>query len=202
MSWKIRHEGSPTAVELTEEQLHVGLLDGHWESTDEVMGPNDRDWVAIENHPALADVAAEMEPPPPRTYDDETRLDMNALIDVCLVLLVFFILTTTVAVLQKRLEAPSVEEGKAKVAVFTKAQVANQMIHVKATREGEATVIRLEDQVVDPDRLIAEFRRFVRSTGKTTLLLEHDDKVSQDTVVKIIDAAKGAGMDRVRLLVP
>ena len=110
-------------MELTWQALLEGLQDGAWEATDEVMGPDDKTWVAIESHPALAEIAADMEPPPPRTYDDETRLDMNALIDVCLVLLIFFILTTTVAAMQKRLEAPSVEEGKVKVAVVTKEQV-------------------------------------------------------------------------------
>ena len=51
MSWKVRHEGSPRAVEgLTAGQVAQGLVDGHWEPTDEVMGPDDQQWVAIENH--------------------------------------------------------------------------------------------------------------------------------------------------------
>jgi len=37
---------------------------------------------------------------------------------------------------------------------------------------------------------------------KTTLLLEHDDFVSQEVVVQIISAAKAAGLDRVQLVVP
>src|SRR5262245_16889046 len=98
MSWKIRHEGSPRSMEGLElAQIIVGLRDGLWEPTDEVMGPQDRQWVAIENHPQLAQVAADLEPPPARAHPDETRLDFNALIDVCLVLLIFFFLTTTYA---------------------------------------------------------------------------------------------------------
>ena len=90
MSWKVRHEGSPRAVEdLTPGQIAQGLIDGHWEPTDEVMGPQDTEWVPLENHPNFATVALEVEPPPPREHEDESRLDMNALIDVCLVLLVF-----------------------------------------------------------------------------------------------------------------
>lgn len=202
MSWKIRHEGSSTAVELTQDQLREELTDGRWEPTDEVFGPGDVEWQAIENHPALTEIAADMEPLPAKPYDDETRLDMNALIDVCLVLLVFFILTTSVAVLQQRIEAPTPDSSKPGPAIVTKEQVANQMIIVKATQEGDHTVVRLEDKVIDPDRMVAEFRRYVRSSGKTSLLLEHDDNVPHDMVVRIIDAAKGAGMDRVRLLVP
>lgn len=202
MNWKVRHEGSPQSVELSFSQLEDGLADGLWEPTDEVMGPEDHDWVAIENHPALAELAAELEPPPPKTYDDETRLDMNALIDVTLVLLVFFILTTTVAAIQQRLEAPTVEEGKAGVAVVTKEEVAQSMIHVTAKMENDQAVIRIEDKIVEPVRLLRELKAFVGKSKKTTLLLEHDDNVPQDVVVQILDAARGAGMDRVRMLVP
>jgi biopolymer transport protein ExbD len=173
-----------------------------WEPTDEVMGPNESEWVAIENHPALAEVAADLEPPPPRTYDDETRLDMNALIDVTLVLLIFFILTTSVAALQKILEAPSAETGKVQVAKITKEQVEQNMIHVKAIMKDGSPVILVENEPTDPVKLISALKRFVRSKGKTELLLEHDNEVSHDLVVKIIDSAKGAGMDRVRMLIP
>jgi biopolymer transport protein ExbD len=202
MNWKVRHEGSPQSIEMEQQELLDGLLDGAWEPTDEVMGPNDNTWVAIENHPVLSEVAADLEPKQPKHYDDETRLDMNALIDVTLVLLIFFILTTTVAALQKRLEAPTLEQGKAKVAVVTKEQVQEQMIHVKAVMENGSPVVTIEDTPVDPARLLIELRKFVKETRKTDLLLEHDNDVPQELVVKIIDSAKGAGMNRVRLLVP
>jgi biopolymer transport protein ExbD len=202
MNWKVRHEGSPQAVELTFEQLQDGLADGRWEATDEVMGPTDADWVALENHPALAELAAELEPPPPKTYDDETRLDMTALIDVTLVLLVFFILTTTVAAMQKRMEAPSVAEGKVQVAVLTKEKVEQQMIHVTAKMEGGEPVVRVEGKPVDLSALTGALSRFSRASGKTKLLLEHDDNVSQETVVQIIDCAKGARIERIATVVP
>lgn len=200
--WKVRHEGSPQHLEIPLEQIQQGLVDGAWEPTDEVMGPGEAEWVAIEAHPQLEELASEVEPPPPRTYDDETRLDMNALIDVCLVLLVFFILTTTVAALQVRLEAPSVEEGKAPVKVVTKDQVDKQMILCKASMAGGRLVVTVEDKEVDLAGLTSAFQAYVKSTGKTSLLLEHDDEVPHDVVVKVIDAAKGARMDRVQMLIP
>ncbi len=201
--WKIRHQGSPAARgDLTLAQIAQGLVDGHWEPTDEVMGPGDATWVAIEEHPQLAEIAADLEPPPPRVYDDETRLDMNALIDVCLVLLIFFILTTSYAVLQKRLEAPGVTGDRAGPAVVTKEKVAQQMIRVTVRMDNGKAVTRLEDEVVDPARLESELRRFVGSTHKTQLLLEHEDDVPQRAVVEVLDAAKGAGMEKVSLVVP
>ena len=202
MNWMIRHEGSPVVVELTREELLEQLGDGEWQATDEVRAPGDSEWQALENHPATAEIAEELEPPPARPYDDETRLDMNALIDVTLVLLVFFILTTSVAALQKTLEAPTASDEKGGIAVVTEKQVADQMIKVSVAMENGEPVYRVEEKVVDPIRLVAELRRFVRSTGKTRLLLEHTDDVPQDSVVKVIDAAKGAGMDKVGLRVP
>src|SRR6266849_9861621 len=113
MSWSVRHEGSPTVIEgLTVEQIADGLREGSWETTDEVRGPGEPEWRALENHPQFAEVAAELEPPIRGESEDETRLDMNPLIDVCLVLLIFFMLTTTYAALQKVLDMPGVDVNK------------------------------------------------------------------------------------------
>jgi biopolymer transport protein ExbD len=201
--WKVRHQGSPAALgDLTLAQVAEGLENGHWEPTDEVMGPGDATWVPIESHPQLEEIAAELEPPPPRVYDDETRLDLNALIDVCLVLLIFFILTTSYAVLQKRLEAPGVTADRVGPAVVTQEKVAQQMIRVTIRMENGKPVTRVEDKVVEPARLEAELRTFVGATRKTQLLLEHEDDVPQRAVVEVLDAAKGAGMEKVSLVVP
>src|SRR4051794_15373884 len=98
MPWQVRHQGSPRIVRnLTLPQIVDGLRDGLWEATDEVLSPGEERWRAIEAHPQLADIALDLEPPPPRHPPEATSLDMNALIDVCLVLLIFFILTTSYA---------------------------------------------------------------------------------------------------------
>ena len=203
MSWKVRHEGSPTALgDLTLAQIAEGLADGRWEPTDEVMGPNDKDWVPLESHPQLMEIALELEPPPPRVYDDETRLDMNALIDVCLVLLIFFILTTSYAVLQKRLQAPSVTADRAGPPIITQEKVDQQMVKVSIRMENGQPVFRVENNVVDADGLQAALSRFLKSTGKTQLLLDSDDDAPQSAVVAVLDAASGARMEKVSFVVP
>jgi biopolymer transport protein ExbD len=202
-AWKIRHEGSPRSIDgLSLEQVLEGLQDGRWEPTDEVMGPHDTAWVAIENHPQLAEVAADLEPPPPRVYDDETRLDFNALIDVTLVLLIFFMLITTYAALQKRLDAPPAATDKAGLPAVTKEQVAQQMIKVSIDMERNQPVTKIEDRVVAPERLEYELSLFQKNSRKTEILLEHSDDVPERAVVAVLDAARGAGMEKVRLLVP
>ncbi len=199
--WKVRHEGSPQHVEMPLPVLAQALADGEWELTDETMGPDDADWSIIEEHPALEEVVADIEEPPPAPHDEEAHLDMTALIDVCMVLLIFTILTTTVAAIQKQLEAPTAEKGKAGVKVVTKDKVAEQMIHVVAKVVNGETVIKVEDKEVKLDDLRGELRKYATAT-RSGLLLEHDDFVPQDVVVQIIDKAKGAGLSRVHMLVP
>lgn len=201
--WKVRHQGSPTERgDLSLAQVAEGLMDGRWEPTDEVMGPDDTDWVSIEGHPQFEEIAAELEPPPPRHYDDETRLDMNALIDVCLVLLIFFILTTSYAVMQKRMEAAGVSNDKAGPPVITKEKVEQQMIRVSVRMEDGKPVYKVEDEVVNPDNLQSELRRYVKATSKTQLLFEHDYDVPHSAVVAVQDAAKVAGMEKISLVLP
>ena len=97
MSWQLRREGATTPIPLPSAQAVIdGVKDGEWAASDEVRGPGDTAWRRIETHPQFEEAIGEMEEPelPPV---EETHLDMNPLIDVSLVLLVFFMLTTVVA---------------------------------------------------------------------------------------------------------
>ncbi len=202
-AWKIRHEGSPRSIDgLSVQQVAEGLQDGRWEPTDEVMGPHDSEWVAIENHPQFEEVAADLEPPPPRVYDDETRLDFNALIDVTLVLLIFFMLITTYAALQKRLDAPPAVTQDPGLPKVTQEQVAQQMIKVSISMDNKQPVTRIEDKVVPENRLEYELSLFQKQSRKVEMLLEYSDDVPQRAVVAVLDAARGAGLEKARLLVP
>jgi len=203
MTWKIRHEGSPKSIEgLTLEEVVEGLQEGQWEPTDEVMGPNDTQWVALENHPQLEEIAADVEPPHKPEGDDETRLDMNPLIDVCLVLLIFFILTTSYAALQKVLDSPAHSDQQAQEVHVTREQVKEIMIQCKVTMENDKPVIRIEGKVVEKEHLLAALRTFVNKDKKTDLLLEHDREVTHGTVVFIEDCAQKAGISQVTIGLP
>jgi biopolymer transport protein ExbD len=203
MSWKIRHEGSPQAVEgLTLPQIVEGLQDGHWEPTDEVQGPQDQQWLPIESHPALEEVVLDMEPPPPRVEEDESRLDMNPLIDVCLVLLVFFIMTTSYAAIQKMLDTPDASSDKRGPAIVKPDMIKERMIKVEVRQEGGQTVFKIEGQPVTREALLPMLRQFTRESNKSELLLDHDFDAPHGAVVAVQDAAKGAKIEKVLVLVP
>lgn len=199
MTWKIRHEGSPKSIDgLTFEEVVEGLQEGQWETTDEIMGPNETQWVPIESHPQLEEIAADIELPQKPEGEDETRLDMNPLIDVCMVLLIFFILTTSYAALQKVLDSPAhSEDNDNAMKVVARADAEKVMIQVKVTMEDGKPVIRVEKDVVPKERLLGALKSYVGRTRKTQLLLEHDREVPHGILVAIQDAAKGAGMEQV-----
>ncbi|HEV3261583.1 MAG TPA: biopolymer transporter ExbD, partial [Gemmataceae bacterium] len=192
-SWKVRHQGSPRSIDgLRLAQVVEGLQDGLWEPTDEVMAPQERQWVSIESHPQLVEIVAELEPPLVKEREDETRLDMNPLIDVALVLLIFFILTTSYAMLQKVLEMPATKEGKppGQIVKVKQADVRKFTIKVTARQENGKPVIMVEDEEVDQKNLVGALRQYVKDTQKTEMLLDAKG-VNWGTIVAIQDAAKG-----------
>jgi biopolymer transport protein ExbD len=205
MTWTVRHEGSPRTIEgLTLEQVLEGLLDGLWEPTDEVRGPGETAWLPLESHPATADTAGEVEPPSPHAYDEATNLDFNSLIDVVLVLLIFFILTTSYAALLKRLDMPSTsaDQKLAGPAHITKEQVAQQMVKVTLKRSGDTTITTIEDgPPVAPANLEKELSRF-RNGPKNILLMEYGANVPYGEVIRVRDVANKVRFNDILDLVP
>jgi biopolymer transport protein ExbD len=204
MTWQLRHQGSPRSIQgLNLGQIIIGLREGMWEVTDEVMGPNDTKWIAIEAHPQLAAIADEMEPPEPRVHPDETRLDMNALIDVCLVLLIFFIMTATYSAVQKVVPVPITSDAqRGNVKVVPKGTVEKYMIRVVA-RPGASDrqpVIYVEDaKGVGLDEFPAVIAAKVKEIHRHEMLLDVAG-VTWGTAIKIQDAAKSAGINKINYL--
>lgn len=213
--WQIRHEGSPQAVaNMTAEKIAAEMRDGLWEPTDEVLGPQETTWQALENHPQFADLAEDLDVPNPPKHEDATHVDMNALIDVCLVLLIFFILTTSYATTVQKLvplpvEADATLKGK-KIRVVKADEIKKKMIRINASLDSAGkTVVRVEnqpvniagkdDKTIDGDKLREAIKPHVfQGTGdrKTEVLLDARE-VSWSTVIAIQDAAKSAGVQMI-----
>jgi biopolymer transport protein ExbD len=210
----LRHQGSPQVREgLTLAQIVEGLQDGLWEPTDEIQGPGDRDWRTLEDHPATAEIVAELEAPPPVHHDEGTHLDMNAIIDVCLVLLIFFILTASYAAAVQKVIPLSrvVDSQKGKIKVVEPPIIKKFMIRLAATQDKTGRVhVILEDKEVsvwddtektlDRDKLKSEIAKKVRDTNNREMLFESQN-ISWGTAVTIQDTAKAAGINRIHYLV-
>lgn len=213
MPWQLRHEGSPQAVpDLTLQQIVDGLRDGLWETTDEVLGPGEAQWRKIEVHPQLAAIAEELAAPPPVRHEEPTSLDMNALIDVCLVLLIFYMITTAYAMaVQKSVPLPMTKAEAKGIKVIRVDDVKSRMIRLQAYHDSAGKpVVRVENQTlvdvltpegkIDADRVREALRPFVKGEDhKTEVLLDARD-VTWENVIQIQDGARAAGVQQVHHL--
>ncbi len=195
--WQIRFEGSGSIVPVASAiSVLDGLRSGEWETTDEVRGPGDNDWRPIEDHPTFADSTSDLSPPriePP----DETRLDMNPLIDVSLVLLIFFILTTSYSSLRRSIDMPAEPEEKTGPAKIRMSDIRDSSLEVTVWMDGEVPRIKLQDRIVDPRELEREMIAIVRESGRRQLILSVDGQVPWGVEAGVHDAAKAAEINQI-----
>jgi biopolymer transport protein ExbD len=178
-----------------------GLRDGVWSGEDEVRGPDDRDWQSLEDHPQFAEIVAELEPPAPPP-EDEARLDMNPLIDVALVLLIFFILTASYATLRRSIdlpEGPSDDKGKTTKPI-PKEDIRERVFKVKVFLGDDGGVlVQVEDKTVTLAEAEREITATVKGTGKREMYLDVASDVPWGAEAQIYDIAKGLEIRQIYL---
>jgi len=195
MSWQVRYEGSPTVSGgLTGNQVVEGINEGVWELTDEVRGPNESKWVPLEDHPFFAEAIADYEGPKRKGDGGEEHLDMNPLIDVALVLLIFFILTTSYDALRKVIDMPVMARNNKGQKVIKESDAKALFTNVKATMSDKKTVFEVDGTVVAEEHLKTAIEIGV-SQSRNQMIIEVID-VNWDTVIKIIDAGRQARVSK------
>lgn len=195
MSWQMRHEGSPHATSgLTANQVLEGVKEGVWDVSDEVRGPTEVKWTPLESHPFFEEAIAELDVESVRHHDVEEHLDMNPLIDVALVLLIFFILTTSYEALRRVMDMPSVSQKKegAVHRVIDKDEAKARFVIVSARTIDGKTEYKVDDQIVEEQHLQTAITVGV-AEGRNQMIIDIDN-VPWEAVVKIIDAGQGAGI--------
>lgn len=203
MPWHVRPEGSPHGVEVpTAQRVLEGVRDGNWEPTDEVRGPGEGRWLPIEEHPQFAEAVSDMEPPE-RVVTDDSKLDFNPLIDVALVLLIFFILTATYASLRRSIELPPGPQDDSKGSkqqVVKEEDVKDRSFLLRVWIEDGKTLYKLEDKALLPEEIERAMTDHVRATGRKELLLDVGPGVEWGDVAKVLDAAKAADIHQINRL--
>lgn len=196
-SWQVRHLGMPEGETLVNaEKVLEGLRDGDWEPSDDVRGPGESEWIQIQDHPHFIDAVAEMGPPPPEPVD-ESRLDMNPMIDVALVLLIFFILTATYTSLRRSISLPPAPTDGATASVNQK-DIQDRVFRMKVSLDTNGTtVIKIDDRSVSLDSIDRELKEHVRNSGRKEMHLTVADDVPWGTEAKIYDAARGAEIHQI-----
>lgn len=213
MTYQLRHAGSPKMIAgLSAQQIAEGLRDGRFDATDEIRATGETTWQPLEAHPQFSELVEELEAPASRRHEEPTHLDMNALIDVCLVLLIFFILTTTYAMaVQKVVDVPTPQKDGKKARIVQVKDVRQRMVQLRAYLEQQSgkPVVQVEnttrdvvnaDGSINKSKLAEELRREAKGeVNKTELLLDARD-ISWGTFIAIQDAARSAGIEKINQL--
>ena len=212
MPWQLRHEGSPRVIpDLTLQQIVDGLRDGLWETTDEVLGPDETAWRSIDVHPQLREIAEELAEPPPVRHEEASSVDMNALIDVCLVLLIFYMITTAYATMvQKSVPLPMTRADAKGIRILRVDEVKSKMIKVEAYHDADGKpvvlvqnlklkdVLAADGKTIDSDKIYDALRPYAKGDDqKTEVLLDARD-ISWENAIRIQDGARAAGVKMIR----
>jgi biopolymer transport protein ExbD len=194
-TWKIRHLGSEQVYsDLTPEQIIEGVKEGIWDPSDEVQAASESRWTTMDLHPQFREALADIEVDEPLTHEEEARLDMNPLIDVALVLLIFFMLTTSYEEMRKELPTtPPNQKGQA--ASVTQEQLNQIVIRATVMMENGQIVFRLDDEPVEESRLQKKLTELIESTGRKKLAVEVGPNVPWKNFIALQDAATGAKIE-------
>jgi biopolymer transport protein ExbD len=124
---------------------------------------------------------------------EEMESDLTPMIDVTLQLVIFFMIAATFTV-QKTLDLPQSKPDEGAVAPVPIEELERESIMVKVSADGAVLV---QNEAVALNDLPQVLNRAVRDRATAQLVLDVDDDVVHDVVVRVLDAAGAAQIERV-----
>lgn len=119
---------------------------------------------------------------------EEAQIDLTSMLDIVFIMLIFFIVTSSF-----------VRESGVEVNRPSAANVAAQKdvgIFVAIT---SANDIYIDKRQIDAERVQATLEHLLLDQPEASLVIQADEHAYNGTVVKVMDAAKGAGVKNIAL---
>ncbi|PKF61819.1 biopolymer transporter ExbD [Psychromonas sp. psych-6C06] len=118
--------------------------------------------------------------------EDDTQIDMTPMLDVVFIMLIFFIVTTSFV------RESGLEVDRPSAATATQQSKAGIFVAIKDSGE-----IYIDNRQVDQQRVRASLERLVASQGEVGLVIQADKETRHGIVVKVMDAAREAGIKQI-----
>ncbi|MCY2969387.1 MAG: biopolymer transporter ExbD [Planctomycetota bacterium] len=191
--WDLRnHDSDSKSILLESIEIQDLIVSGLISIDDEIRKEGETTWKTFLDYPEFDDTFSVKSS---IKHDEDENIDMNALIDVCLVLLVFFILLTSYAKLVQHLEAAKTNPDS-KIPSITTTQ-ADQKTKVVIKTEAGKTLFYINEQVVESENLTTALKASARKLKSKDLILFYSDDVPYQAVISIQDAARAADFQQI-----
>lgn len=120
--------------------------------------------------------------------EEEAAIDMTPMLDIVFIMLIFFIVTTSF------IKEAGIEVNKPIAANQSKQKSANIFIAVRDSGE-----VWLDKRQVDIERVSATIEKLLAEQPTDVVVVQADKDAKHGVVVKVMDAIKQAGIDRISI---
>ncbi|ARR50832.1 TPA: ExbD/TolR family protein [Photobacterium damselae] len=124
----------------------------------------------------------------PSRNREDAQIDLTSMLDIVFIMLIFFIVTSSFV----RESGVEVNRPQASHAVSQK----DAGIFIAIT---SANDIYIDKRIVDAERVQATIEHMLVDQPDAALVIQADEHAYNGTVVKVMDAAKGAGVTNIAL---
>lgn len=127
------------------------------------------------------------------------EMDLTPMVDVTFLLLIFFMITASFS-LQKTIEIPQPDSDKKGAAQSLLTLEDLQDTAIIANIDSRSEIELDEVPVAAGERLIDLLQSKMRREKKTEIIINADGAAQHRVVVRLMDAANGAGLQKIRLV--
>ncbi|WP_428775778.1 ExbD/TolR family protein [Vibrio sp.] len=119
---------------------------------------------------------------------EEAQVDLTSMLDIVFIMLIFFIVTSSFV------RESGMEVNRPEAAHAVSQQQAGIFVAITASND-----IYIDKRLIDVERVQATLEHLSLDKQDVSLVIQADEHAYNGTVVKVMDAAKGAGIQKIAL---
>ncbi|CAK2032318.1 Biopolymer transport protein exbD2 [Vibrio crassostreae] len=120
--------------------------------------------------------------------NEEAQIDLTSMLDIVFIMLIFFIVTSSFV------RESGVEVNRPQASNVVSQKDAGIFVAITSAND-----IFIDKRVVDVERVQAMLEHLLLEQPDASLVIQADEHAYNGTVVKVMDAAKGAGVKNIAL---
>ncbi|NIY81364.1 ExbD/TolR family protein [Vibrio hepatarius] len=119
---------------------------------------------------------------------EEAQVDLTPMLDIVFIMLIFFIVTSTFV------RESGIEVDKPQATNIVSQKEVGIFIAVTADND-----VYIDKKMVDIERVQAVLEAMLLDKPENSLVIQADERAFSGTVIQVMDAAKGAGIEKIAI---